>query len=187
MRPRRRTEPGIRHGRAQRNASAHTSRYPIPSQSQSWLRDLRERMLPTSLPERLPSVECRASQPVPSRRERCGPISGRVRRRDREPAPRVASPTRPPWPADCPRVYPPDTLDPPVRHVHECPGASVGTHGNPPPITLPSVVRSGVTPVSACAPPRWTRNPVITSSKINTVSASVVIARGLPGTRARGE
>ena len=38
--------------------------------------------------------------------------------------------------------------------------------GMPPPMTLPSVVRSGVMPYSACAPPACTRKPVITSSKI---------------------
>ena len=39
--------------------------------------------------------------------------------------------------------------------------------GMPPPITLPSVDKSGVTPKSSCAPPRATRKPVITSSKIS--------------------
>ena len=37
--------------------------------------------------------------------------------------------------------------------------------GRPPPMTLPSVVRSGVIPYSACAPPGCTRKPVMTSSK----------------------
>src|ERR1041384_7095859 len=40
--------------------------------------------------------------------------------------------------------------------------------GNPPPITLPSVVRSGRTPRRPCAPPAPTRNPVITSSKMSS-------------------
>ena len=40
--------------------------------------------------------------------------------------------------------------------------------GRPPPITLPSVVRSGRMPKRACAPPSATRKPVITSSKIST-------------------
>ena len=35
-------------------------------------------------------------------------------------------------------------------------------------MTFPSVVRSGVTPYSACAPPGCTRKPVITSSKTSS-------------------
>ncbi len=41
--------------------------------------------------------------------------------------------------------------------------------GMPPPITLPSVVRSGTTPVMPCTPCECTRNPVITSSKMSTL------------------
>ena len=41
--------------------------------------------------------------------------------------------------------------------------------GMPPPTILPSVVRSGLMPYSACAPPSATRKPVITSSKISTL------------------
>ena len=40
--------------------------------------------------------------------------------------------------------------------------------GSPPPMTLPRVVMSGRTLYSACAPPRWTRKPVITSSKMSS-------------------
>ena len=40
--------------------------------------------------------------------------------------------------------------------------------GMPPPMTLPSVVRSGLMPSSFCAQPRSTRKPVITSSKISS-------------------
>src|SRR2546430_12146328 len=39
--------------------------------------------------------------------------------------------------------------------------------GIPPPMILPSVVRSGRTWSRSCAPPAETRKPVITSSKIN--------------------
>ena len=39
--------------------------------------------------------------------------------------------------------------------------------GNPPPMILPRHVMSGTTPYIVCAPPGWTRKPVITSSKIN--------------------
>ncbi len=35
-------------------------------------------------------------------------------------------------------------------------------------MTLPSVVRSGVTPNSSCAPPAATRKPVMTSSKMSS-------------------
>ena len=40
--------------------------------------------------------------------------------------------------------------------------------GNPPPRIFDSVVRSGRTPYSSCAPPAATRKPVITSSKISS-------------------
>jgi len=40
--------------------------------------------------------------------------------------------------------------------------------GRPPPITLPSAVRSGRIPNNSCAPARATRKPVITSSKIRS-------------------
>ena len=72
-------------------------------------------------------------------------------------------------PADCPRACLPDTsgrigaisfmmsLRPPYAPT-----------GNPPPITLPSVVRSGLMPYSCCAPPKATRKPVMTSSKISS-------------------
>ena len=49
--------------------------------------------------------------------------------------------------------------------------------GSPPPITLPSVVRSGRMPKRACAPPRATRNPVITSSKMSTAPWRVQFSR----------
>ena len=55
----------------------------------------------------------------------------------------------------------------------------------PPPITLPSVVRSGRTPYSAWAPPGATRNPVITSSKMSTAPCSSQHSRSAsrkPGT-----
>jgi hypothetical protein len=45
--------------------------------------------------------------------------------------------------------------------------------GMPPPITLPSVVRSGVMPNRPCAPTGPTRKPVITSSKISTAPCCV--------------
>ncbi len=44
-------------------------------------------------------------------------------------------------------------------------------------MTLPSVVRSGVTPYRACAPPGCTRKPVITSSKTSSASCSAVRER----------
>ena len=44
--------------------------------------------------------------------------------------------------------------------------------GSPPPITLPSVVRSAVTPKRSAAPPGAMRNPVITSSKISSAPCS---------------
>ena len=53
-------------------------------------------------------------------------------------------------------------------------------HGKPPPITLPSVVRSGVTFQRVCAPPYPIRNPVITSSKIRTLPLAVHRARRPP-------
>ena len=40
--------------------------------------------------------------------------------------------------------------------------------GSPPPTILPRIVRSGRTPKRACAPPRATRKPVITSSKTSS-------------------
>ncbi len=40
--------------------------------------------------------------------------------------------------------------------------------GMPPPMIFPSVVRSGRTPETSCTPPRATRKPVMTSSKIST-------------------
>ena len=40
--------------------------------------------------------------------------------------------------------------------------------GMPPPMTLPKADMSGTTPITCCAPPRATRNPVITSSKISS-------------------
>ena len=49
--------------------------------------------------------------------------------------------------------------------------------GMPPPMILPSVVRSGVTPYSPCAPPCATRKPVITSSKISSAPCSLVMSR----------
>src|SRR3989338_4106267 len=49
--------------------------------------------------------------------------------------------------------------------------------GKPPPIILPNVVRSGVTPKASCAPPSATRNPVTTSSKINTMPCWRVSSR----------
>ena len=49
--------------------------------------------------------------------------------------------------------------------------------GKPPPSALAIVVRSGVTPYSAWAPPRATRKPVITSSKMSTMPFAAVISR----------
>ena len=49
--------------------------------------------------------------------------------------------------------------------------------GRPPPMTLPRVVRSGVTPKTLWAPPIATRNPVITSSKMSTLPWSSHTAR----------
>ena len=46
--------------------------------------------------------------------------------------------------------------------------------GRPPPITLPIVVRSGVTPQYSCAHPLEIRNPVITSSKLSSAPSAVV-------------
>jgi hypothetical protein len=49
--------------------------------------------------------------------------------------------------------------------------------GMPPPMILPSVVRSGRTPDSSCTPPRATRKPVMTSSKISSAPWRSQIAR----------
>mmetsp|Transcript_35993 Transcript_35993/g.88682 ORF Transcript_35993/g.88682 Transcript_35993/m.88682 type:complete len:245 (-) Transcript_35993:789-1523(-) len=49
--------------------------------------------------------------------------------------------------------------------------------GRPPPITLPMVVRSGITPQYSCALPRLMRNPVMTSSKHNSALFSVARSR----------
>ena len=49
--------------------------------------------------------------------------------------------------------------------------------GMPPPITLPSAVRSGVMPYMPWAPSRPTRKPHITSSKISTAPCSVHSSR----------
>ena len=46
--------------------------------------------------------------------------------------------------------------------------------GMPPPITLPKVARSGAMPVSSAAPPRPTRKPEITSSKISSAPCARV-------------
>src|SRR5260370_775338 len=43
--------------------------------------------------------------------------------------------------------------------------------GMPPPMILPSVVKSGRTPYSVCAPPKATRKPVMTSSNISSAPA----------------
>mmetsp|Transcript_2181 Transcript_2181/g.7631 ORF Transcript_2181/g.7631 Transcript_2181/m.7631 type:complete len:244 (+) Transcript_2181:254-985(+) len=49
--------------------------------------------------------------------------------------------------------------------------------GRPPPITLPMVVMSGVTPQYSCAHPYEMRKPVITSSKHSTMPSSVHSSR----------
>ena len=49
--------------------------------------------------------------------------------------------------------------------------------GMPPPITLASVVRSGLTPVRPCTPCGPTRKPVITSSKISSAPCAVQTSR----------
>ena len=49
--------------------------------------------------------------------------------------------------------------------------------GNPPPTTLPSVVRSGVMRMVSWAPPRARRKPVITSSHTNSAPARVHSSR----------
>mmetsp|Transcript_15210 Transcript_15210/g.22001 ORF Transcript_15210/g.22001 Transcript_15210/m.22001 type:complete len:208 (-) Transcript_15210:562-1185(-) len=49
--------------------------------------------------------------------------------------------------------------------------------GRPPPMTLPMVVTSGVTPKYSCAPPYETRNPVMTSSKTRRAPFSLAISR----------
>ena len=49
--------------------------------------------------------------------------------------------------------------------------------GMPPPMILPSVVRSGCTPNRAWAPPRPTRKPVMTSSKMSSAPSARVAAR----------
>src|SRR5712671_3564542 len=46
--------------------------------------------------------------------------------------------------------------------------------GMPPPITLPKVARSGAMPKSSAAPPRASRNPEITSSKMRSAPYSLV-------------
>ena len=45
---------------------------------------------------------------------------------------------------------------------------------------FPSTVRSGVTPSRSCAPPRPTRKPVITSSKISSAPVAVRVVAQLP-------
>ena len=54
-------------------------------------------------------------------------------------------------------------------------------------MTLPSVVRSGVTPYSACAPPGCTRKPVITSSKTSSAPSASVSARRPSRKPSRGD
>ena len=49
--------------------------------------------------------------------------------------------------------------------------------GMPPPRILPRVVRSGVTPTYSWAPPKASRNPVMTSSKMSTAPRLVVSSR----------
>ena len=56
----------------------------------------------------------------------------------------------------------------------EPPSAEIG---QPFPIALPSVVRSGVTPAIDWKPPRACRKPVITSSKMSTVPCLVASSR----------
>src|SRR4051794_3756685 len=64
----------------------------------------------------------------------------------------------------------PSLVDSPERRdeIHQLASAAVRADGMPPPMILPRVVRSGVTPNIACAPPRPTRKPVITSSKTSS-------------------
>mmetsp|Transcript_202 Transcript_202/g.733 ORF Transcript_202/g.733 Transcript_202/m.733 type:complete len:245 (+) Transcript_202:131-865(+) len=49
--------------------------------------------------------------------------------------------------------------------------------GSPPPMTLPIVVRSGVTPQYSCAHPLLILNPVMTSSNVKSAPSAVVISR----------
>ena len=49
--------------------------------------------------------------------------------------------------------------------------------GNPPAITLPRTLMSGMIPSTDCIPPGETRNPVTTSSKTSTVPVAVHAAR----------
>src|SRR2546423_197118 len=58
--------------------------------------------------------------------------------------------------------------------------------GNPPPITFPRQVRSGSIPYRCCAPPRATRKPVITSSKMSRAPAARVSSRSVSRNPALG-
>jgi hypothetical protein len=49
--------------------------------------------------------------------------------------------------------------------------------GKPPPMILPNVDKSGVMPNRSCAPPRASRKPVITSSKISNAPLACVMSR----------
>ncbi len=51
--------------------------------------------------------------------------------------------------------------------------------GMPPPMILPNVARSGRMPVSSATPPRATRKPEMTSSKISSAPFARVTARKL--------
>ena len=102
--------------------------------------------------------------------EQCGEVAGPgraapCRRRGRAARGR---PARPPWPAGC---RPACRRGTPARAATASPsrpgGRPTAPIGRPPPITLPNVVRSGVTSYLAWAPPASRRNPVITSSKIS--------------------
>ena len=90
----------------------------------------------------------------------------------RIPAPRSARAWRVPPPPrpDCRTACPPGTPGPSgaifSMMSRRPPNAPTGM---PPPITLPSVVRSGVMPIQRLRAAACTRKPVITSSKISTL------------------
>ena len=98
-----------------------------------------------------------------------------------------ARPARRRWPAGC---------RPACRRGTPCPsGVSVSMTsrrpptapiGRPPPITLPNVVRSGVTSYFAWAPPVSRRNPVITSSKTSSAPTRSHSARSPSRNPGRG-
>ncbi len=90
-----------------------------------------------------------------------------------------------PWPPDCPTACRPGRPGPAAQSCSMIArGPPKAASGMPPPMTLPSTVRSGLMPSTPCAPCRPTRKPVITSSKISRAPCCVQSSRQRWRTRA---